>query len=437
MAESHAPESKLSDTQEQYDAELKKILRETRPDCAPRSRTHKEREDDITVRRDITGKSKCTGTLENFSEYFHSRYETIREIFEERGLHPRPVDALTGRKGGEDVVVIGMVTQVWTTQAGNRLVELEDTTGLTRAVFTDEQPQEKSQEVVPDEVIAIEGQLSDDGDIIFGDDLHFPDVPPRNRTNTTDRDVKAALISDPHFGSTEFAYDRWDGFVDWVREEEDLEYILVAGDMVEGIGVYPGQRDELFVDDIYLQYKLCAEAFKELPDDVTIICSVGNHDSVRLEEPQPTIRDEFQEYFADNVKFIGNPAYVDLEGVSFLLYHGMSINPLLGYLPEGDIQDPESAMVPLLRKRHLAPMYGDVRIAPEEEDYLVIDEVPDVFHAGHVHTFGRERYNNVEVVNTGTWQKQTDFQKAKNVEPDVGYAPVINLGNFEMEILKF
>jgi len=63
--------------------------------------------------------------------------------------------------------------------------------------------------------------------------------------------------------------------------------------------------------------------------------------------------------------------------------------------------------------------------------------VPDVLHTGHVHTFGMNKYNGVMMVNTGCWQYQTDFQRKLNVEPDVGYAPVMNLETFEFDIKKF
>ena len=53
----------------------------------------------------------------------------------------------------------------------------------------------------------------------------------------------------------------------------------------------------------------------------------------------------------------------------------------------------------------------------EKEDYLVIEDVPDVLHSGHVHTFGTAFYRGVFVVNSSTWQSQTEFQKKMNLNP--------------------
>lgn len=429
MALDHISEDEL---QAQYEEALEKLQKDDRPDCAKREDSERE----ITVKNDITGESRCTGTYNDFSRYFLSRYEQIKEILEERNVYGRSIDSLE-RQTGEEVTVVGMVKEVRTTQSDNRLITLEDTTGITRAVFTDKEEMEQTQHIVEDEVLAVEGQLSDNGEIIFGDSIIHPELPQTNKVSTADRAVRAVLISDTHFGSEEFDYQKWDYFVDWIRQQGDMEYLLVAGDLVEGIGVYPDQRDELEVEDIYDQYKLCAEAFRELPSDMDIISITGNHDSVRLEEPQPAIREDFKEFFDDNVTFVGNPSYVTLEGVTFLMYHGMSLNPLIGELPNKDIQNPEDVMVPLLEKRHLAPMYGDIRIAPEERDYLVVSDIPDVLHSGHVHTFGHTTYNDVQVLNTGTWQKQTDFQRAKNVDPDVGYASVVDLSTLNVRTYDF
>ncbi len=81
-------------------------------------------------------------------------------------------------------------------------------------------------------------------------------------------------------------------------------------------------------------------------------------------------------------------------------------------------------MYHLLKKRHVAPQFGGhTRLAPEERDYLVIEDVPDIFHTGHVHKLGFGKYHNVLAINSGCWQAQTDFQKSVNIDPDAGTRP--------------
>jgi DNA polymerase II small subunit len=400
----------------------------------------------VSITGDITDDSRTTGEYEDFQRLFRDRHKRLRSILEDRMPATTTVRSLDERLARRDkpVGVIGLVNEVRKTKNGHDLVEIEDTTGTFPVLFakdyTPDPIKDQLERIITDEVIGFVGSLADDAGILFGDEIYFPDMPPMRVPNTADRHVEAVLLSDLHVGAVDFAADEWQSFVNWMYtdEAERIEYVLIAGDLVEGTGVYPGQEKELDVVDIYDQYQLCAEALAQLPDDVDIYAIMGNHDTVRLAEPQPVIKDAFKEPFADNVHFAGNPATFDIEGVQLLLYHGMSLNPLTDRTPGLDIHQPTDAMQLLLEKRHLSPMYGmNVRLAPESTDYLLIDDVPDVLHTGHVHTFGVDTYKNVLMMNTGCWQYQTDFQQKLNVEPDVGYAPVLNLQTLGVETKRF
>jgi len=407
----------------------------TSPTAPSQQKTRTRAPSEVEVTNDITGESTCTGEYADFVGYFRDRFDRLSDPLRSR-IQPRSIDSAAS--GGKDVSLVGMVNDVRTTSSDrdNRLVEIEDPTGEIRLLLSDELV-DVAERLVVDEVIGVEGRLSDDGGLVFVDDVQFPEVPPRREPSTASRDAKAVLISDIHVGSETFVRDHWELFADWIARQGDVEYLLVGGDLVEGVGVYPGQDDELTTVDIHEQYAECAEMFAALPDDIEILTITGNHDSVRLAEPQPALDDRFHGPFGDNVSFHGNPSVVTVEGVDVLMYHGMSLNPFAESVPGVEIESPETAMVEMLRKRHLAPMYGDVRLAPEKEDYLVIDEPPDVLHTGHTHTVGAERYRNVLTVNTGAWQAQTPYQKSMNIQPDVGYAAVLDLSSLELEMKGF
>ena len=78
-----------------------------------------------------------------------------------------------------------------------------------------------------------------------------------------------------------------------------------------------------------------------------------------------------------------------------------------------------------------------MRIAPEERDYLVIEDIPDVVHSGHVHKLGVGGYHNVRLVNSGCWQAQTAFQRSVNITPDTGTAPILDLSTLDVTVRKF
>jgi DNA polymerase II small subunit len=346
--------------------------------------------------------------------------------------------------GGSDVGLVGMVNDVRSTKNGHWIVELEDTNGVFPCLVTkDREFVDDVHTLLTDEVVAIEGTLSEDGEIAFVDSLSFPDVPRTYQPSTADRHVQAALVSDVHVGSEEFMADAWDRFADWLHTEaaEHVEYLLIAGDMVEGVGVYPDQDDELEIIDLYEQYEAFSERLKSVPGDMEIVMIPGNHDAVRLAEPQPGFDEELRDIMrAHDARIVGNPSTVTIEGVSVLMYHGVSLDEVIAEFPadEASYDAPHEAMYHLLRKRHVAPQYGGhTRLAPEDRDYLVIDDVPDVFHTGHVHKLGFGQYHNVLAINSGCWQAQTDFQRSVNIDPDAGYAPIVDLDTLDVTVRKF
>ncbi|GAA0724887.1 DNA polymerase II small subunit [Halorubrum trapanicum] len=398
---------------------------------------------DLEVGNDMTGHSTGTGEYSDFVTTFRDRYERLSKILRGRVNH-RPAEAIANMPGGSDAAMIGLVNDVRSTKSGHWLVELEDTTGTFPAlVMKDKGLADVVDEILLDECLAVEGTLADDAGILFADSLHFPDVPRTHRPGGADRHVQAALISDVHVGSDEFMADAWHSFTDWLHTSEanPVEYLLLAGDMVEGVGVYPDQDEELEIVDIYEQYEAFAELLKEVPADTEIVMIPGNHDAVRLAEPQPGFNDEIRSIMdVHDAQIVSNPATVSVEGVEVLMYHGVSLDEVIAELPEekASYDEPHKAMYQLLKKRHVAPQFGGhTRVAPEERDYLVMEDVPDVFHTGHVHKLGWGKYHNVLAVNSGCWQAQTDFQKSVNIDPDAGYAPILDLDTLDMTVRKF
>jgi DNA polymerase II small subunit len=397
----------------------------------------------LEITGDMTGESTGTGEYSDFVSVFRDRLERLGAKLRGRVNH-RPATAIQGMPGGSDAAMVGLVNDIRSTASGHWLIELEDATGtFPWLVMKDREYVDLVDELLCDEVVAMEGTLADDSGIAFVDSMYFPDVPRTYEPSTADRHVQAALISDVHVGSQEFMADAWNAFADWLHTEEaqHVEYMLLAGDMVEGVGVYPDQDEELDIVDIYEQYEAFSEHLKKVPGDIEIVMIPGNHDAVRLAEPQPGFDEELREIMsAHDPQIVSNPSTVTLEGVSVLMYHGVSLDEVIAELPEekASYDDPHKAMYHLLKKRHVAPQFGGhTRLAPEEKDYLIMEEVPDIFHTGHVHKLGFGKYHNVLAINSGCWQAQTDFQKSVNIEPDAGFAPIVDLDTLDVTVQKF
>ncbi|WP_226039861.1 DNA-directed DNA polymerase II small subunit [Natrinema sp. DC36] len=397
----------------------------------------------LKITGDMTGESTGTGEYSDFVSVFRDRLERLGSKLRGRVNH-RPATAIQGMPGGSDAAMVGLVNDIRSTASGHWLIELEDATGtFPWLVMKDREYVDLVDELLCDEVLAMEGTLADDSGIAFVDSMYFPDVPRTYEPSTADRHVQAALISDVHVGSQEFMADAWNAFADWLHTEEaqHVEYMLLAGDMVEGVGVYPDQDEELDIVDIYEQYEAFSEHLKKVPGDIEIVMIPGNHDAVRLAEPQPGFDEELREIMsAHDPQIVSNPSTVTLEGVSVLMYHGVSLDEVIAELPEdkASYDDPHKAMYHLLKKRHVAPQFGGhTRLAPEEKDYLIMEEVPDIFHTGHVHKLGFGKYHNVLAINSGCWQAQTDFQKSVNIDPDAGFAPIVDLDTLDVTVQKF
>lgn len=405
----------------------------------------REHPDTFKIKNDMTGESEGEGLIDDYVDLFNDRYDKIKSILDSKMKKVLTIKNFEKRRYyGKDVAAIGIVKYVRDTNNDNKLIEFEDPTGISKVVYTDDEIKEEIEEIVEDEIIGITGQLADDGGIIFGDELIFPDIPRFTRGDKEKEydDLKtgnkAVLISDMHVGAELFSADKWKEFVKWLNQQEDVRYLLNCGDYIDGVGVYPDQKEELDIESIYEQNKAYSEVISQVRSDIAVINIMGNHEPVRLAEPQPAKVDEYNDLYPDNVYFTSNPSYIEIEGVDFLLYHGASLQLLPDKIPGLKMENPEEVMSKLLKKRHLSPIYGDkVRIAPEKEDYLVIDKVPDVFHTGHVHLTGKNKYNGVINVNTGCWQYQTQFQKRQNIDPDVGYCMVIDLDTKETEMKNF
>ncbi|MEM2438446.1 MAG: DNA polymerase II small subunit, partial [Candidatus Bathyarchaeia archaeon] len=129
---------------------------------------------------------------------------------------------------------------------------------------------------------------------------------------------------------------------------------------------------------------------------------------------------------------------ISLHNVIFLLSHGRSIDDIIATVPNMSFQSPDEAMKILLQCRHLAPTYGmRTLIAPEKVDHLVIENVPDIFHAGHVHLMKYSTYRGILIVNSGAFQEQTEYQREMGHIPNPGIIPVVNLSTLEVTPIDF
>ncbi len=399
---------------------------------------------------DVTGTSTCDGSVENFTEFFRDRFRIIRRVIKGHVEMSGPMKISQSRFMDRESKIIGMVMDVSKTKNGHIGITVEDDTGeLFVLIHKDSELIHEA--ILKDEVIGLIGKLSAGSrapghgsekrsDMFIPTAIHRPKLPVGRTQRRAAKDIDVVFLSDIHAGSAHFLSDSWTRFTEWINSEDakNVKYVVVAGDLVDGIGIYPNQDEELKILDIFKQYDEVANLLAPIPRHIKIILQPGNHDAVRPAEPQPAIHEKFRGSFGSNVTFVGNPCYFSIAGVEILAYHGRSIDDLVGAIPGVNYQDPVPPMLEMLKRRLLAISYGGkTPLAPEAKDYMVINPVPDILVTGHVHRTAVHRISGMTLLNASAWQSQTPFQKMHNFHPDPGKVIVTNLKTGRCRIKDF
>ena len=407
-------------------------------------------------------KSPKKREAEDFVTYFNNRYEIIAKILQNRQelQNITSISRIISRSNREQVSVVGIVSDKQYTKKGNCMLTIEDPTGCIKVIVMKDKLSlfKTAKDIVLDEVIGVVGVNGDK--IIFANNLLFPDIPIGRETKMAKEEVYALFLSDLHVGSKNFLGGDFNKFLKWINLElgndaqkhvaSRVKYIFVLGDLVDGCGVYPGQESELDVKDIRDQYRMCAGLLSKIPKNIKLIICPGNHDAMRLAEPQLPIYKDFAEdlYNLPNVIMVSNPSVVNIHsvdnfpGFDVLIYHGYSFDFYLSGVESirnlGGYDRVDLLMKFLLQKRHLAPSYTSTPYVPDTNfDSLVIEKIPDFFVTGHIHKSAVANYRGVTLISGSCWQSKTAFQEKVGHNPEPSRIPVVNLKTRDIKILKF
>ena len=412
-----------------------------------------EYDPEIEIIKDITGKSTCEGKTDDFTKLFLNRYGVLRKILRRQRREMAnviPINRIR-RSGIKEIQIVGIIKEVRTTKNGHKLIEIEDDTGVAAAIVLKDNREatQMASGIILDEILGMKCQLSKNGDLLVVQSIVFPDISIQNERHRSEVPVCAAFLSDIHIGSKQFMEAEWQAFLRWINGEMGnsrqkdvagkIKYLVIPGDAVDGIGIYPNQDKELSIVDVYRQYETLAEQLQLIPDHISIVLQPGNHDAVRPAEPQPAFEKEIRDLFSGkDITFVGNPCYFSLHGVEVLSYHGQSLLDFATNIQCLRYNEPLEIMKVMLKKHHLSPVYGGYTpLAPEHLDYMVIDKVPDIFVTGHVHLATIGEYRGVTLINASSWQSQTSYQKMLNFIPDPAKLPIADLKTGNVTMMDF
>ncbi len=398
--------------------------------------------------------------VKDFVSHFKARYNKIKNILINRQDLQNVLSINRAiEKNNEEVSFIGIIYDKNLTKNGNISIILEDLTGIITAIINKEKECfNLAKNLVLDEVIGVKGSIRNK--VLFVNDIFIPDTPYNKELKKVDEEVYAAFISDIHVGNKVFLVNEFEKFIKWLNCElgngkqkeiaSKIKYLFLLGDLVDGIGIYPDQDLELDIKDIKEQYNKLAYYLSKIRKDISLIISPGNHDALRLSEPQPILDKFFAEkiYELQNAFLVSNPALVNIhssdnfEGFNILMYHGNSLHYFIDNVESlrlGNARDNTSlASKFLLQKRHLAPTHGSNLYVPyKDNDPLVIDKVPDFFILGEMHRPDTINYNNTTIINCSCWQDKTPYQEKRGSNPLPARVPIVNLKTREVNIINF
>lgn len=397
----------------------------------------------------------------DFVSYYSARYKSIQGILSQRAELNNLVQIgrIKGTVSSDSYAVIGMVRDKQLSKNGNIIMSIEDPTGSINIIVNKSKREvfELAQDTIFDEVIAVTGKPKNGA--LFVTNIILPDVPLREPKRAPEESY-AVFMSDLHFGSAQFLEEDFGRFLKWIKGSlgnaaqkeiaSKVKYVIIAGDVVDGVGVYQDQYDELSLKDIREQYKMCADFLSEIPQEIKIVVSPGNHDAVRAAEPQAAFSDDFAAPLLKlpNLISVSNPAVVNIgasgtfPGFDVLIYHGYSFDYYVANVDsirrQGGYERADLIMKYLLQRRHLAPAHTSTIILPDNAfDPLFIGTVPDIFATGHIHRTSVSDYKGIALINSSCWQGKTKFQERTGHKPQPSRVPVFNLKTGATKIINF
>jgi len=393
--------------------------------------------------------------VRDFVGHFRARFQQLQRILMSRPELQKNLVSINKIGGERSMVgIIGIVSEKRITKNKNLMLKFEDMTGEIKGLvkFDREEIFAKAEELQLDDIVGV--KASGNRDILFVHDIFYPDAFLHEKTKFRE-DVNIAFISDIHCGSKKHLGESFEKFLEWLNSEHEdalkIRYLFIVGDTIDGVGIFPGQENVLELGSMGEQYAQLAGYLKRVPRRITMFLCPGQHDASRVAEPQPIVSKKYAHalYNIDNLVLVTNPCFVRLleddKEFKVLMYHGGSIHTFINEIRELREMKahncPAKAIKHMLKRRHLAPMYGlsnqIIYVPNSGGDDLVIREVPDVVCTGEVHRLDVDKYNGVLMLTGSCWQGQTDFEEKIGNIPDPCKVPVLNLKSSELKIFDF
>jgi len=226
-----------------------------------------------------------------------------------------------------------------------------------------------------------------------GEEIYYlsAEVPNKFSIGSEGEKVKFGIVSDTHLGSEAEQMKSLEKYYDKLQEE-DVDIVLHAGDISDGIGVYRGQiqhkKDGTRTWSDLIDY--VAENYPQREGIHTFFIE-GNHDAKMFDKTGIHLGEELERR-RDDLHYIGdNYANLDLGGLNIDIVHPSGGQPYtLGYRAQTWLRDKPSS------------------------------EIADVTIFGHLHQFLDAESEGSQVIYAGAFQGSTPYLNKKGIKPKAG-----------------
>ena len=251
---------------------------------------------EIKILSDPTNKVTSGEGVKGYNALFSSRFNKLKRIVSDRP-ESKMIKSISVVKTTElenDVYVCGLLTTRNAERNITKLV-LEDPSGSFEGIIFDEELQKTAGTLLIDQFVMARVASAKSSGLMIKD-LILPDIPDQ-KINKSESEVYAVFLSDLHIGSKYFMEDELIEFVTWISSPDPvarkIRFVLIGGDIVDGVGIYPNQNKELVCQTIEEQLQKAEDLLDKIPKNVKIIIMPGNHDPGRRALPQPAIPQKY------------------------------------------------------------------------------------------------------------------------------------------------
>ena len=233
---------------------------------------------------------------------------------------------------------------------------------------------------------------------------HEPrDFKPTEFTYFSNR-WKIGVVTDTHIGSKyqqmTLLHDAYS-----IMDSQKVDFVLHAGDLVDGVGLYRGQQQELFLPGAEVQKDYTVKNYPKLSRRKTYVIG-GQHDYCFYKQNGHNIVDAICKERSDLIYRGFFRADFKIKGIPISLVHpGGGVSYARSYKSQKHVENLVGSVVSMLRT-----------------DISKLDMIPALMWFGHWHIpCHLPCYMGVDAVSLPCFQAQTPYLAEKGLMPTIGY----------------